>query len=361
MKYIFLLSGDYKELAKEEVLSLFNIKKSLMKNNLLFIDLNSNENLIIGLSKRLALTKKIYRVLFECKIDDLIELMKKYDWNSVYKGSFSIRAHYIDNNKNAMKKLNKKITMNKTKNKKSNSYSEKSLAKYVWRSVKNPKVDLDNPDTQIDLFFIKNRVLCCLLIKKIENDFDERKSHLRPKPSPVSLHPKLARAMVNLTGAGKNDIILDPFCGSGGILLEAGLMGFKAIGYDINKKMVWKSMVNLKHYKIKGYELKIKDFFKINKKYDYIITDLPYGLNTNIMQKIRITKNNKKEMKDYLNQFYSKVTKKLEKLLIKKAIIIFPSYINYKKLLKKSKLKIKNEFSSYVHSSLTRKIVVLER
>ncbi|MFZ2681740.1 MAG: hypothetical protein WAZ14_01445 [Patescibacteria group bacterium] len=50
------------------------------------------------------------------------------------------------------------------------------------------------------------------------------------------LPPKLARIMVNLTGLyGGGKTLLDPFCGSGTVLMEAGLCGFsQLIGGDIN-------------------------------------------------------------------------------------------------------------------------------
>ena len=35
-------------------------------------------------------------------------------------------------------------------------YSEKELASYVWRNVKKPKVNLDNPKTPIQIFFTRN-------------------------------------------------------------------------------------------------------------------------------------------------------------------------------------------------------------
>ena len=146
------------------------------------------------------------------------------------------------------------------------NYSEKNLASYIWDKVKKPKVKLENSKTHIEVFFTKNKVYCCLLLRKLKHSFGERRSHLRPRPSPISLHPRLARAMVHLTGAGENEVILDPFCGSGGILIESGLIGMKSVGYDINKKMIWKSMVNLKHYRIKNYKLGVRDFFKVHKK-----------------------------------------------------------------------------------------------
>ena len=196
-------------------------------------------------------------------------------------------------------------------------------------------------------------------------DFESRRSHLRPFSSPSSLHPKLARALINITGIKQNEILLDPFCGTGGFLIEAGLMDIKTIGYDINKLMIKGCIKNLKHYKIKNYKIKNQNALNLKDKFDYIVTDLPYGLNSNVL--LRYSKNWKKhrlnlkiQKKDFykkLEQFYLKFLKNLRKKLKKKAVIIFPNYVNYKNLLKKSKFKIEKEFSSYVHRSLTRKIV----
>ena len=61
------------------------------------------------------------------------------------------------------------------------------------------------------------------------------------------LPPKLARLMINLAGvqpAGAT--ILDPFCGSGTVLMEATLMGFDTvIGSDISEEAVTNTGVNM--------------------------------------------------------------------------------------------------------------------
>jgi tRNA (guanine10-N2)-dimethyltransferase len=396
MKYLLVLSNEMPDLAKEEVRTVTGTSIISSIKNLIILEIK-NKKLINNMPKRLAYTRAIYSLLFESSYSYFLKDMENFDWSSVYKGDFCIRVSTINkdsinkipiignpiindplNNKIKDKKIinntiksikeikntplkSNKIIIDKNKRDNEKIYSEKELAYYIWKSVKNPKVNLENPKTHIEIFFFEDKVLCCLLLHKLENDFQGRRSHLRPKPSPISLHPKLARAMVNLTGADEKDTILDPFCGSGGILIEAGLMGMKTIGYDINKKMVWKSIVNLKNYKIRNSTLKIKDFFTINKKYKYIVADLPYGLNTNIMENIRITTQNREQMRGYLESFYSKVVKKLESILSKRAVIIFPSYVNYKKIIKKSKLKIKKEFESYVHGNLTRKILILDK
>ena len=383
MKYAFVLSKEIIELAAAEVISLTNPKNHHLANNLLILEVK-NEEVINPLVERLAYTNSIHSLLFDSAYNDFIEKFKDFDWQSIYKGSFCIRVNKLNTIKeisitenpikNNQIKGNKRLknTNNASKNnenKNENSqkneeiqkiFSEKYLASFVWRSLKKPKVDLENPSTQITVFLDEKKVYCCLLLKNLEHYFQSRRPHLRPAPSPISLHPKLARAMVNLTGAKEGEIILDPFCGSGGILLEAGLMGMKVEGYDLNRKMVWKSMTNLKHYGIK-YNLKVKNFFDIDKKYKYIAADLPYGLNACIMENVRVTKTNRKEITPFVEEFYSKIVKKLEKIISKRAVIIFPNYSNYKKLIKNSRLKIKKEFSSYVHGNLTRKILVLER
>jgi tRNA G10 N-methylase Trm11 len=59
------------------------------------------------------------------------------------------------------------------------------------------------------------------------------------------LPPKLAQIMVNLAGLEKGRI-LDPFCGTGVILQEAGLMKYAVYGTDLAEKMISYSADNLK-------------------------------------------------------------------------------------------------------------------
>ena len=61
------------------------------------------------------------------------------------------------------------------------------------------------------------------------------------------LPPKLAQILINLCGSLKSGAtILDPFCGTGVVLQEAILMGYRAYGTDISERMVEYSQKNLK-------------------------------------------------------------------------------------------------------------------
>src|SRR3989344_7161092 len=140
MKYIFFLSGDYVELGREEIVSLFNLDKCKIAGRVIIAGLNNDEKSINKTFKRLSLTKNIYRYLFECKIDDLTEAMKSYDWKSVYDGSFCLRIEKLNENvketavtdgynsgKHIKEKSNEKINKNTHSR---NRLSEKNLSGY---------------------------------------------------------------------------------------------------------------------------------------------------------------------------------------------------------------------------------------
>lgn len=101
------------------------------------------------------------------------------------------------------------------------------------------------------------------------------------------LPPKLAQIMLNLSGADLNAAILDPFCGSGTIITEAALMGYKKItGSDISDRALKDTKTNLawiqSNFKLEVLNFKLfhSDATQISKhiapnSIDFIITE-PY-------------------------------------------------------------------------------------
>ncbi|KKR15020.1 MAG: putative DNA methylase [Candidatus Falkowbacteria bacterium GW2011_GWA2_39_24] len=100
------------------------------------------------------------------------------------------------------------------------------------------------------------------------------------------LPPKLAQIMLNLSGAKFNQVVLDPFCGSGTVLAEALLMGFQQVqGTDISAKAVKDTETNLAWLKknqpqIGNYLVRLVDARKLlqiipAKSIDVIVTE-PY-------------------------------------------------------------------------------------
>ena len=74
-----------------------------------------------------------------------------------------------------------------------------------------------------------------------------RRDQERPKRDAFvgMLPPKLAQMMINLSAPKLGARVLDPFCGTGVVLQEAALMGFKVYGTDLADKMIDYSRVNL--------------------------------------------------------------------------------------------------------------------
>ncbi|MBR2753731.1 methyltransferase domain-containing protein [Candidatus Saccharibacteria bacterium] len=79
------------------------------------------------------------------------------------------------------------------------------------------------------------------------------------------LPPKLAQILINLCGViPKDATILDPFCGTGVVLQEALLMGYRAYGTDIDERMVQFSEKNLKYFDFSNYKVELGDATNYN-------------------------------------------------------------------------------------------------
>jgi len=114
-------------------------------------------------------------------------------------------------------------------------------------------VDLEDPDHELRVLFSEGEVdgerreVCLLgwLTVESKRDFGERRPTDRPFFQPGSMAPLDARALVNIAGAGPDTTVVDPMCGTGGLLLEAGLVGSDVIGVDAQWKMTRGSRENL--------------------------------------------------------------------------------------------------------------------
>ena len=321
MKALFILSKDNPELASAEFKAV--MKKDFdIDDNLAVCDCNEDE--IKKAKKRLAYCNSAFQLLFSCKAPELDKKMQDFDWQGVYNDSFVIRQINCKGNK---------------------LKDEAYYAGFVWRKVKNPKVDLKEARTKI--FIICNKkVYVGLFLGEMDKSYLQRRAAMKPSMHPTAIDPKLAKGMVNLTGCEKNEIVADPFCGTAGILIEAGLMGMKTIGVDISGKMLKLADLNLSRNRVKYWHLTEGDATKISVKCDHVVSDLPYGRNSRITEK--------------LEDLYLNFLKNIKKWKINRAILSFPDSIDYKGIIKKSNFKIEEEFEIYMHKSLTKKIVVLK-
>jgi putative methyltransferase (TIGR01177 family) len=135
--------------------------------------------------------------------------------------------------------------------------------------------DLSNPRTIFLVVANQERIWLGEVLSESSGAWNEhsQKFHLYSSALPT----RLARAMVNLVAA-PGDRIIDPCCGSGTILIEAVSIGIKAVGCDINPKLVYVSIENLRYFSLSSLVL-MADARNIKGSFDAVVTDLPYGRN----------------------------------------------------------------------------------
>ncbi|MHC1589721.1 MAG: THUMP domain-containing protein [Candidatus Hecatellaceae archaeon] len=157
---------------------------------------------------------------------------------------------------------------------------ERSIGAIIWRRVKGLKVDLKTPGKLFLGLTLKNgSFLFGVSLWQVPlKDFSARKPARKPFSHPSTLQPKFARCMVNLSRVKRGGVLYDPFCGTGTILVEAGLIGVKPLGVDLQAGMVMGARENLLHYRVGSFLLTVADALHPPVRLvNAIATDPPYG------------------------------------------------------------------------------------
>ena len=121
-------------------------------------------------------------------------------------------------------------------------------------------VDLEDPDFEIAVVLAgrddssgywddtqqNDLVLWGLRDGKFAGTYNGTSPTGRPFFKPVTLDPRLARLMISLSfSSNPPSLIVDPFCGTGGIAIEASLLGLDVLASDLDSRMVEGTKSNL--------------------------------------------------------------------------------------------------------------------
>lgn len=320
---LFNLSGEHPKLPFEEVKALyeaffqgFNV---LERSNCLLL---VKDDLDARVLSRLALTHEFYAVEKVTDIKNLDRLLLGLD---IKKGAtFCIRCLGFPDN----------------------AAEERRAGEVIFESKKNP-VSLTKPKVSIYLAKLDDKITISL--KRYEtDDFSKRDPNDRPFFHPLALNPKLARLFLNLARLKTGDRVLDPFCGSGSVLIEAALMGLEAGGIDRDRKMLWGCKKNLEFYGLKALlaegdatDIKVKNV-------DGIATDPPYARSSKMFAR-------------ELKELYPNFLKSAFSALKPGGYLVLAVPADAEFVYKKAGFELAGDYLMYVHRSLTRRIYILKK
>jgi tRNA (guanine10-N2)-dimethyltransferase len=141
-------------------------------------------------------------------------------------------------------------------------------------------IELETPDHELRVLFSDGVCAVGWLAAEVGRGFDARAPPERPFVQPGSMDPMLARALANVAGARPGARLLDPMCGTGGILVEAGLVGADVVGLDAQSKMAAGTSRNLDAYLDGGWTVTRGDAARLpfaEGSFDAVVFDAPYG------------------------------------------------------------------------------------
>ena len=225
-----------------------------------------------------------------------------------------------------------------------NPCSQKEFERMIGSRISGP-VSLKHPDVEYRAILSEDRCYFGKVIFSFErSSFDSRNPGKRDFFHPGVMMPRMARTLVNIAGVQEDNIMLDPFCGTGGILIEGHLLGARVTGSDFDTLMVRGSRQN-----IPGSDLMLADATCLpfcDHAVDAVVTDFPYG------QSVCIKKS------DTMDMLYGDALEEIRRVLKKgkKAVVVTHRDISS---IAAEYFTIVQQHNQRVHKSLTRRILVL--
>ena len=269
-EFFIRISGENEELAEGEVQAVLETEEIgyiILKRLPQVILLSSNPQCVEAITRKCAMTREGGSLLFICKAEmgEIIHAVSGIRPNRLgeMEDRFSVRIRRIQGSSREIHAES----------------LEGEMGRMILERRPDLKVDLRNPrQAFLGLLTGGNMVFGLKRIEVRPRDYQSRRPRDRPFFHPSSMAPMLARTMANLSRCREGELLLDPFCGTGGILLEAGLTGRRVLGSDVKPEMVEGTLRNLSHAGVDyeglvASEIGNLPFIRV----DSIATDTPYG------------------------------------------------------------------------------------
>lgn len=320
MKLIFELSGEHPTLPLAELGCVGTVLDQRLQVAIV-------ESSIAYAAHRLAMTHRVLEYLGECEPDLAAFENLLRDLSLETRQRFAGRAKKIHGGSNSP-----------------NPCSQKGFERMIGTMISGP-VSLKHPEVEYRAILSEDRCYFGKVLFTFErSSFDARNPGKRDFFHPGVMMPRMARTLVNIAGILQGDRMLDPFCGTGGILIEAHLLGARVIGSDFDPMMVVGSRQN-----IPGSDLIVADATHMpiaDNAIDAVVTDFPYG------QSVCIKKN------DTMDHLYGDALEEISRVLKKggRAVVVTHRDISP---IAAEHFTVVQRHEQRVHKSLTRRVIVL--
>ncbi|MEM4699517.1 MAG: THUMP domain-containing protein [Candidatus Nezhaarchaeales archaeon] len=195
-------------------------------------------------------------------VEEASKAARDLDWSWLDGASFAVRV----------------VSKGRERGAASSPELERAIGAVIKESCPSAKVSLKAPSKVIRGLVVGRRLLIGVKVAEARRGrFEERRPKKRPFFHPSALEPKLSRLYVNLSRARGGDVLLDPFSGTGGILIEASLIGCTPLGVDLDPAMARGALINAKAFGVQAHTV-LGDARRLPvRSADCIATDLPYG------------------------------------------------------------------------------------
>ncbi len=342
-KLFFLLSGEHETLPVSELKAILEAEGyayKVLERLDQALRLETDSSCAEPVKHRAALTRICGLELFNCKAEtnEIVTALRSINLNKVLRESesFAVRVKRVKRHALEIDEMT----------------LERKLGEIILKKATKAKVNLKNPDKIFTGILTDGKFIFGVKLADIlPKPFFERRPTKKPFFHPSAMQAKLARCMVNLAKPRVGNLVFDPFCGTGGMLVEAALIGCRVLGSDIKRRMAKGTVRNLAYFNITLEGVVVADARRLPMmEVDCVVTDPPYGRSATTVK--RTTR-----------QIIEEVLTSARELLGKGRLICMaaPKMLSLGRMGVAFGYKHLESHFVYVHRSLTREIAVFEK
>lgn len=339
-RFFFIISGEHPTLPIAElqaILRAYEVDYKIVGNFYKFVEIEAGRDKLEQIAGRGGYFDEMGQEIFHC--EDNLESIKEAV------GSADLDSFLTSNDT-----FNVRMLRFGGVSKNLSRVHLESYLGHLLAEKTGAKIDLQSPRKPLRGTLSGSLLHLGLIIsQRPKGSIHRRRPRKRAVFHPSTMPPKIARCLVNLSEVRDGETFLDPFCGVGGIAIEASLLGCNVIGVDALSRMARSARKNMLHFGLEPFGVLRGDARNIPlRAVDGIATDPPYGTGASTL---------KSTTKNILANFLPQA----KMVLSPGGRVVFASPLGTgaADLAESEGLKVFDRHELYVHRSLTREILVL--